>query len=95
MEQAVKLTSRRADAAATRAGSRAGGHAGGHAGNRAAWRQPVVWLALLVFVASLAACIAMIVLAVKLADPADAPPAGLTIMKMPVERQPEADRPTR
>ena len=103
MEQAVKLTSRRADAAATRAGSRvgchagghAGNHAGGHAGNRAAWRQPVVWLALLVFVASLAACIAMIVLAVRLADPADAPAAGLTIMKMPVERQPEADRPTR
>ena len=35
------------------------------------WRQPVVWLALLVFLASLAGCIVTIVLAVQAADPAD------------------------
>ena len=36
------------------------------------WRQPVVWLALLVFLASLAGCIITIVLAVQAADPSDA-----------------------
>jgi hypothetical protein len=35
------------------------------------WRQPVVWLALLVFLASLVGCIVTIVLAVQAADPSD------------------------
>jgi len=55
----------------------------------------VVWLALLVFLAILAGCISMIVLAVRITDPADAPAAGQTIMKMPLERLPEAPRPSR
>lgn len=62
---------------------------------RGAWRQPVVWLALLTFLAILAGCISMIVLAVRITDPADAPAAGQTIMKMPLERLPEAPRPSR
>ena len=39
--------------------------------------------------------IPMIVLAVRITDPADAPAAGQTIMKMPLERLPEAPRPSR
>ncbi|NLD53457.1 MAG: hypothetical protein GX652_02190 [Burkholderiaceae bacterium] len=35
------------------------------------WRQPVVWLALVVFLASIAGCIVTIVLAVQAADPSD------------------------
>jgi len=35
------------------------------------WRQPVVWLALLVFVASIAGCIVTIVIAMQAADPAE------------------------
>ena len=53
---------------------------------RGAWRQPVVWLALAVFVAILAGCIAMIVIAVHV-DDGTVPPSGApTILKMPVER---------
>lgn len=63
------------------------GDQGDGRGRAGAWRQPVVWLALLIFVATLAGCMAMILLAVRLTDPADAPIAGQTIMKMPVERQ--------
>ena len=55
---------------------------------RGAWRQPVVWLALAVFVASVLGCIGMIVLANRLADPSTPASAGPTIMKMPIERQP-------
>lgn len=55
---------------------------------RGAWHQPVVWLALAIFVASMLGCIGMIVLAGRLADPAMPAPTGPTIMKMPIERQP-------
>ena len=60
---------------------------------RGAWRQPVVWLALAVFVASVLGCIGMIVLASRLADPSTPASAGPTIMKMPIERQPLPSRP--
>ena len=51
------------------------------------WRQPVVWLGLAVFVASLAGCVLMIVLAMR--NPDTAPPAGGDyIMKVPVNRVP-------
>lgn len=51
------------------------------------WRQPVVWLGVAIFLASLAGCVLMIVLA--LSNPDQAPPAGGDyIMKMPVNRIP-------
>ncbi len=49
------------------------------------WRQPVVWLALLVFLASLAGCIVTIVLAVQAAEPSN----GVTqerLFRVPVSR---------
>lgn len=49
------------------------------------WRQPVVWLALVVFLASLAGCIVTILLALQTADPTD----GVTqerLFRVPVSR---------
>ena len=60
---------------------------------RGAWHQPVVWLALAIFVASVLGCIGMIVLANRLADPSTPALAGPTIMKMPIEHQPLPPRP--
>ena len=55
------------------------------------WRQPVVWLGVVIFLASLAGCVLMIVLA--LSNPDQAPPGGGDyILKMPVNRMP-ADPP--
>ena len=77
-----------ADRTAGRTANRAADAAPVH---RGAWRQPVVWLALAVFVASLLGCIGMIVLANRLADPEV--PVGPVIMKVPLERQPLPSRP--
>ena len=49
------------------------------------WRQPVVWLALAVFLASLAACIITIVVAVQASDPSDAVTQE-RLFKVPVTR---------
>lgn len=94
LAKAGRGQARRADTGHAEPGS-AAGSGDDHRAVRGAWRQPVVWLALLIFVATLAACIAMIVLAVRITDPADAHAAGQTIMKMPLERLPEASRPLR
>jgi hypothetical protein len=54
-----------------------------------AWRQPVVWLGLAVFVASMIGCIAIIVLAVR--HDGSAPAGGVEhLMKMPINRLPVA-----
>ncbi|MEO5560931.1 MAG: hypothetical protein ABIR10_14730 [Dokdonella sp.] len=51
-----------------------------------AWqRQPVLWLGLAIFVASLAGCVWMIVLGARHAD-TPLPIAGGEIMRMPVAR---------
>jgi hypothetical protein len=52
-----------------------------------AWRQPVVWLGLAIFVASIIGCIAIIMLAVRHDDPAAG--GGVEhLMKMPINRLP-------
>ena len=49
---------------------------------RGAWyRQPVVWLGALIFTASLAGCVWMIVLAARHAD--EPVPTGATVFKVP------------
>lgn len=54
----------------------------------AAWyRQPTLWLGLFVFIASLAGCVLMIVLAEQYHDPAS-PELGVQIMKVPLTRHP-------
>ena len=51
-----------------------------------AWyRQPVLWLGALLFAASLAGCVLMIVLGARHAD-APVPTAGGEILKMPLAR---------
>lgn len=56
------------------------------------YRQPVVWLGALIFVASLAGCVWMIVLGARHAD--EPVPAGMTVFKVPTtapaEPPPEA-----
>ena len=56
----------------------------------ATWfRQPILWLAALIFVVSLVACIATIVLALRHADsPVDT--VGPKVMKVPTGHQPGA-----
>lgn len=49
------------------------------------WRQPVVWLGILVFLASIAGCIVTIVLALRVAEPSDPVPAE-RVFKVPVTR---------
>ncbi len=57
-----------------------------------AWyRQPVLWLGLAIFAASLAGCVWMIVLGARHADTA-LPTAGGDIMKMPLARPAPPDR---
>ena len=51
------------------------------------WRQPVLWLGALIFLASLAGCALMIVLAMRHADPALST-GGDFIMKVPITRGP-------
>lgn len=52
---------------------------------RSAWyHQPVLWLGALLFAASLAGCVLMIVLGARHAD--EALPTGGEIMKMPLVR---------
>jgi len=56
--------------------------------SRSAWyRQPVLWLGALLFAASLAGCVLMIVLGSRHAD-VPLPTAGGEIMKMPLARPP-------
>lgn len=60
-----------------------------------AWyRQPVLWLGLAIFIASLAGCVWMIVLGTRYAD-TPLPIAGGEIMRMPLARAqtPPADPP--
>jgi hypothetical protein len=65
--------------------------AGGLKRSQGPWRQPVVWLGVALFVASLAGCVLMIVLAMR--HPDQSPSAGGdVILKMPVKRMP-ADTP--
>jgi len=61
--------------------------AGGLNRSQGPWRQPVVWLGVALFVASLAGCVLMIVLAMRHPDPSP-PEGGTVIMKMPVNRIP-------
>ncbi len=57
-----------------------------------AWyRQPIVWLGVVVFGASIAGCVWMIVVAERNADPA-LPGTGLQVLKMPLSRPP-AEKP--
>jgi len=61
-----------------------------------AWhRQPVLWLGLAIFAASLAGCVWMIVLGARHAD-VPLPTAGGEIMKVPLARPapPESAKPT-
>ena len=51
------------------------------------YHQPVVWLGVLIFLASLAGCVWMIVLGARHADE-PLPTGGTTIMKMPTDRPP-------
>ncbi len=52
----------------------------------AAWyRQPVLWLGALLFAATIAGCIAMIVLGARYDDEA-LPTTGSTVLKMPAGR---------
>ncbi len=60
------------------------GEGGGRTGGP--WRQPVVWLALLVFLASLAGCIVTIVLALQADDPSDAMTTQERLFRVPVSR---------
>ncbi|MEO6270727.1 MAG: hypothetical protein ABIP08_10530 [Lautropia sp.] len=63
--------------------------AGGLSRSQGPWRQPVVWLGVALFAASLGGCVLMIVLAMRHRDPP--PPDGVdVIMKMPVNRIPTA-----
>ena len=55
--------------------------------NVTAWRQPVVWLGLLIFLASLAGCLTMIVLASRHEDPLIDTDVG-NLMKVPLSRHP-------
>ncbi|MEO8801763.1 MAG: hypothetical protein ABI304_12400 [Rudaea sp.] len=57
-----------------------------------AWyRQPIVWLGSIVFAASIAGCVWLIVVAQRNADPA-LPGAGMQVLKMPLSRPP-AEKP--
>ncbi|MBS0461191.1 MAG: hypothetical protein JSS41_01825 [Proteobacteria bacterium] len=58
-----------------------------HAG--AWWRQGVVWWGIGVFVASLAGCVLLIVVAQRSADP-PLPTTGLHVLGMPMQRPPAA-----
>jgi hypothetical protein len=59
----------------------------GAGGSSGPWGQPVVWLGILVFLASLAGCALMIVLA--MGQPDSSPVRGGDyIMKVPVSRMP-------
>lgn len=60
---------------------------------RSSWhRQPVVWLGIFIFLASLGGCVWMIVLGSQHADEPVA--AGIEhIMKMPLDRKNDASRP--
>jgi hypothetical protein len=53
--------------------------------SRAWYRQGIVWLGIAVFVASIAGCIWLIIIAERYADP-PLPVAGPQIMKVPVTR---------
>ncbi|HET8943062.1 MAG TPA: hypothetical protein VFN13_13860 [Rudaea sp.] len=56
-----------------------------------AWyRQPIVWLGTIVFAASIAGCVWLIVVAQRNADPPIAG-TGMQVLKMPLSRPP-ADR---
>ena len=58
-----------------------------------AWyRQPVLWLGMAIFVASLAGCVWMIVLGVQHEDPA-VPIDGHAILHMPIKHQPGRQAP--
>ncbi len=62
---------------------------------REAWyRQPVLWLGIGIFLASMAGCVLMIVLGAKSIDP-PLPVRGLEILKMPLRRseEPPGSRP--
>lgn len=57
-----------------------------------AWRQPVVWLGMAIFAASIIGCIAIIVLAVRHDDAATGG-AVEHLMKMPINRLPSDPAP--
>ncbi|MGE0582759.1 MAG: hypothetical protein AB7P31_11600 [Steroidobacteraceae bacterium] len=60
---------------------------------QAAWyRQPVVWLGALLFAATIAGCIAMIVLGARHDDEA-LPTTGSSVLKMPAGRAPPPEAP--
>lgn len=50
------------------------------------WRQPVAWLGVAVFAASLAGCILMMVLGARHQDPA-LPVHALEVLKVPLTRK--------
>lgn len=52
------------------------------------WRQPVVWLAIAVFLASIAGCILTVLLAIRHAEPAPADP-GENVFRVPINRTPD------
>ena len=75
-----------------RLGDPAGDPAGGSSAAQGPWRQPVVWLGVVILLASLAGCALMIVLAMR--HPDQPPPADAGyIMKMPLTRLPADPRP--
>jgi hypothetical protein len=56
------------------------------------WRQPVLWLGALIFLASIAGCVLMIVLAMRYTDP-PVSTGDEFIMKVPITRAPVDDAP--
>ena len=56
------------------------------------YNTPVLWLGIVLFAASLAGCVLMIVLGVRHVDEA-VPTAGGEIMKMPLARPASPDKP--
>ncbi len=59
----------------------------------AAWfRQPILWLGAVLFAATLAGCIALIVLGARY-DDAALPTSGSTVLKMPAARAEPAEAP--
>ncbi|MBS0438254.1 MAG: hypothetical protein JSS33_02485 [Proteobacteria bacterium] len=59
--------------------------------NSHAWyRQSIVWLGVLVFIASIVGCVWLIIVAQRYADP-ELPVSGPQVMKVPVARPPKPD----
>lgn len=54
-------------------------------GSGAWYRQPILWLGALIFAASVAGCVLMIVLGARYADES-VPVDSTTLLKMPLER---------